>query len=109
MQANVEVQVTTTDLRDSERFDTQVHAAIRRSGSIAVPATVTDLSATGFRVESEERLPLESVVWLKVGTLEPQMARVMWNRRLIAGCRFAAPLHPSVLDKLVALTNPSNG
>ena len=105
MQANVEVQVTTTDLRDSERFDTQVHAAIRRSGSIAVPATVTDLSATGFRVESEERLPLESVVWLKVGTLEPQMARVMWNRRLIAGCRFAAPLHPSVLDKLVALTN----
>ncbi len=108
MEANLEIQLSDSDMRDSRRFDTKVEAAIRRSGSVAVPATVTDLSASGFRVESEERLPRDSVVWLKLGSIEPQMARVMWNRRLIAGCRFAAPLHPSVLEKLVALTTTTS-
>ncbi len=104
MQANAELQLSTSELRQVERFNTRVEAGIRRSGSISIPATVTDLSLTGFQVESEERLPLDCIVWLKLGTLAPQMARVMWNRKLIAGCQFGAPLHPSVLAQLVALT-----
>ena len=106
MHANAELQLSRSDLRLVERFDTHVEAGIRRSGSVAIPAIVTDLSLTGFQVESEERLPVGSVVWLKLGALAPQMARVMWNRRLIAGCQFGAPLHPSVLTQLVALTKP---
>jgi hypothetical protein len=107
MHANAELQLSTSDLRQVERYGTRVEADIRRSGSIAVPAIVTDLSITGFQVQSEERLPNGCTVWLKLGTLAPQMARVMWNRRLVAGCQFSTPLHPSVLAQLVALTQPS--
>ena len=106
MHANAELELSSNDLRRSERFDTRVEAGIRRSGSVAIPAIVTDLSVTGFQVESEERLPLGCIVWLKLGKLAPQMARVMWNRKLIAGCQFSAALHPSVLGQLVALTTP---
>ena len=106
MHANAELQLSTSDLRKVERYDTRVEAGIRRSGSVAIPAIVTDLSLTGFQVQSEERLPNGCIVWLKLGALAPQMARVMWNRKLVAGCQFGAPLHPSVLSQLIALTTP---
>jgi hypothetical protein len=99
MNFNAELQLSGADLRASERFDTKVQAGIRRSGSRSIPAVVTDLSAAGFRVEAEERFPVDSIVWLKLGSLAPQMARVMWSRQLIAGCRFDTPLHASVLEQ----------
>jgi hypothetical protein len=105
MRPNAELQLSVADLREGERFDTKMRAAIRRSGSRSVPAVVTDLSAAGFRVEVEERLPINSIVWLKLGSLAPQMARVMWNHRLVAGCRFDTPLHAYVLEQFRALTS----
>lgn len=105
MNSNAELLLSGANLRESERFDTKVQAGIRRSGSRSVPAVVTDLSAAGFRVEAEERLPIDSVVWLKLGSLAPQMARVVWSRRLIAGCRFDTPLHVSVLEQFRGLAS----
>lgn len=102
MHVKAELQLSGSDQRNTERYDTHMQAGVRRSGSISVPATVTDVSTTGFRVEAEERLPLDTVVWLKMGNLAPLMARVVWSEKLIAGCRFSAPLHPSVLEQLVA-------
>jgi hypothetical protein len=105
MRSNAELQLSEADLRESERFDTRVQAGIRRSGSRSIPTVITDLSAAGFRVEADERLPVGSIVWLKLGSLAPQMARVMWTSRLIAGCRFEAPLHTSVLEQFRAQTS----
>jgi hypothetical protein len=101
MQVRAELQLSRSDQRDSERFDTRMEAGVRRSGSVSVPAVVTDLSRTGFRVEADERLPLDTVVWIKLGTLAPLMARVVWSEKLVAGCRFSAPLHPSVVDQFI--------
>jgi hypothetical protein len=101
MQVKAEIQLPSSDQRISERFDTQMSAGVRRSGSVNVPAVITDLSTTGFRVEAEERLPLDTVVWVKLGNLSPLMARVVWSEKLVAGCRFSAPLHPTVLSQLV--------
>lgn len=94
----------TEDGRSSERFGTQVSVGVRRSGSVSIPGVVIDISATGFRIEALERLPIGTAVWLKIGTLAPQMARVMWNDKLLAGCQFAAPLHPSVVALILAAT-----
>lgn len=102
MKVKAELQVPGSEQRVSERYDTRMDAGVRRSGNVAVPGVVTDLSTTGFRVEAEEKLPLDTVVWLKLGTLSPLMARVVWSDKLVAGCRFSAPLHPSVLEKFVA-------
>jgi hypothetical protein len=104
MRSNAELELSPADLRASERFDTKMAVGIRRSGSRTIPAIVTDLSASGFRVEAEERLPNGAIVWLKLGALAPQMARVMWNRRLIAGCRFDVALSPYVLEQFRVFT-----
>lgn len=101
VKAELELSNAASDQRVTERFDTQVEAGVRRSGSVSVSGVVTDMSTTGFRVECSEKLPVDSVVWLKLGALSPLMARVVWSDKLIAGCRFAAPLHPAVLEQFV--------
>lgn len=97
-----EVSLAADDQRRDERYETAIEGGVRRSGTKRVPGTVRDLSQSGFRIDAEERLPMGSVVWLKIGHLEPLMAEVVWADRLQAGCRFAAPLHPSVLAGLLA-------
>lgn len=87
--------------RINQRFETNLQGGVRRSGTSRISGVVKDLSRSGFRIEAEERLPMDSVVWLKVAHLEPLMAQVVWCDRFSAGCRFAAPLHPSVLDAIL--------
>jgi len=104
VQVAAELSLTGAEHRASERHGTRMEAGVRR-GSIRLPATVTDLSATGFRVATDEKLPVDSVMWIKLGALAPLMARVVWSDGLAAGCVFAAPLHPSVMEQL--LRDPS--
>lgn len=96
-----EVALDDDDNRAAERHETALAGGVRRSGATRIPGIVRDLSCTGFRIEAQERLPKGSVVWLKIGHLEPLMAEVVWTDRLSAGCRFAAPLHQSVLDVIL--------
>lgn len=104
VQVLAEVQLDDPDAdehRIDQRFETHLEGRVRRSGSSRIPGVVKDLSRTGFRIESDEKLPMDTVVWLKVAHLEPLMARVVWADRLSAGCQFAAPLHPSVRDAIL--------
>lgn len=89
--------------RRAPRVGTRLTADVRRSGTIRVRATVTDMSVTGFRLESDERLPLGAPIWVRIGTLAPLEAKVVWRDGYRAGCAFNAPLHPSVLDHIVRI------
>ncbi|USI73253.1 PilZ domain-containing protein [Sphingomonas morindae] len=101
MDMRAELRIGVDDQRGDARHETELAGGVRRSGSMRVPGVVRDISCSGFRIESEEKLPTDAVVWLKIGTLEPLMARVVWSDRLLAGCRFAAPLHPLILERLL--------
>jgi hypothetical protein len=105
MEMRAEVQLDAADAaedhRINQRYETNLEGRVRRSGTSRVPGVVKDLSRSGFRIEADEKLPMDSVVWLKVAHLEPLMAQVVWCDRLSAGCRFAAPLHPSVLEAIL--------
>ncbi|WP_419825401.1 PilZ domain-containing protein [Sphingomonas sp.] len=101
MQAELQIEAV-EEQRAAERYDTVLPGGVRRSGSSRVAGTVRDLSRSGFRIDAQERLPQGSVVWLKIGHLEPLMAEVVWSEGLSAGCRFAATLHPSVLETVLA-------
>ena len=92
----------TTEQRGAARVDTELKAEVRRDGTTRVPGIVTDMSITGFRVRSHEKLPLGGTVWVRIDPLAPLMAQVVWTQQYIAGCTFAAPLHPAVLDHLAA-------
>ena len=91
----------TGNQRVSNRFATRMSVGVRRMGNSRIPASVTDLSTSGCRIEADERLPKDSVVWIKLGQLAPITARVVWTDRLLAGCAFTEPLHPSVLHQLL--------
>lgn len=100
VEVSAELSLTGAENRSGARFDTRMEAGVRH-GSSRIPAIVTDLSAAGFRVATEETLPAGAVVWVRLGALAPLMARVVWSDGPAAGCVFAAPLHPSVMEQLL--------
>lgn len=87
--------------RRAPRVGTRLKADVRRSGTVRVHATVTDMSMTGFRLECDERLPIGAAIWVRIGQLSPLEAKVVWRDGYLAGCAFTNPLHPSVLDHIV--------
>lgn len=101
MKAELQIE-TVEEQRVAERFDTALPGGVANARDGRVPGIVRDLSRSGFRIETSERLPQGSVVWLKLGELEPLMAEVVWADRIAAGCRFAAPLHPALVDAILA-------
>lgn len=87
--------------RRAPRIGTRLKADVRRSGTVRVQATVTDMSMTGFRLQSDERLPLGAPIWLRIGQLAPLEAKVVWRDGYLAGCAFNTPLNSYVLDHIV--------
>ena len=92
----------TTEQRRATRVGTDLKADVRRGGATRIPGIVTDMSISGFRVRADEKLPLGSTVWVRINPLAPLMAQVIWSQHYVAGCTFSSPLHPAVLDHIVA-------
>ena len=87
--------------RQAERRAVTVDAGLRQRGASGVSVQVIDLSTHGFRAKTHLDLQPGVDVWLKLGNLEPQHARVAWMDGFLVGCQFVRPLHPAVLDMLV--------
>ncbi len=87
--------------RRADRKSVSVDAGLRQRGASGVGVQVLDLSTHGFRARTHLDLQPGTDVWLKLGTLEPQHARVAWADGLLIGCQFVRPLHPAVLDMLL--------
>lgn len=91
--------------RKSSRVVVDFSAGLRpRGGTAAVTVHVLDLSVDGFRVDSMLDLQIGMDVWLRLPGLEPIHAKVAWIDGYLAGCAFERPLHPAVLDMIIART-----
>lgn len=91
--------MTQENRRDS-RYDVEVEATI---GNEAVPGSairVTNVSARGCRFASVKRLEKGSNIVLAFGAAAMLEAKVRWRVGGAHGVRFAAPLHPVVLDHI---------
>ena len=88
--------------RKSQRVPVEIGAALRQRGASGVSVQIMDLSVDGFRVATHLDLFEGSDVWLRLGGLEACHAKVMWVSGHLVGCRFTRPLHPAVLDMVVA-------
>ena len=75
-----------------------VHA---RSGQRRQEAEARDLSPTGVRLQTLNPLRAGSVMWLKIGNLEPLEITVVWSEGFSAGCRFTQAIHPAVYRALL--------
>jgi hypothetical protein len=89
-------------IRRGERVATRLAVDVRQTGYYArIPAVITNLSITGFHLQSQGKLKLKGRIWVRIGSLAPLMAEVIWNDAGCAGCAFSQPLHPAILDHIV--------
>jgi hypothetical protein len=88
--------------RNSTRLPVAMKAEMRRPGGWGVGAKIADLSTHGCKVETHLELQEGSIVWIRLPGLEPTPAKVAWVRGYEIGCAFERPLHPAVLDLIVA-------
>lgn len=86
--------------RRSERRRLAVRVKYRRK-IVRLVAKTIDLSCHGLRMTGAERFRDGDTVWITLPGLEPRKASVVWTNGFEAGCNFADPLHPAVLDAIV--------
>ncbi|MDF8333840.1 PilZ domain-containing protein [Novosphingobium cyanobacteriorum] len=86
--------------RRSERNRLGVRIKYRRR-IVRLAAQTIDLSCHGLRLSGMERFRVGDTVWITLPGLEPRRANVVWAERFQAGCEFAEPLHPAVLEAVV--------
>lgn len=72
-----------------------------------LPATIDDFSCNGCRIGNQVRtLSVGSRVTIRFEGLEPPSGLVKWSKSDFTGVQFEAPLHPSVLERLLRAYGP---
>ena len=93
---------TGRETRKAPRIAVTIGAGLRTQGKPGDPATVIDISTDGFRAETLNPMPLGANVWLKLRGLETLYAKIVRVDGVIIGCEFATPLHPAVVERMIA-------
>ncbi len=91
-----------TIARRSRRLEVDLGAGLRQRGATSVPVHVLDLSVEGFRAATTLQIQAGDDVWLRLPGIEPRAAQVVWVEKSVIGCAFAHPLHPAVLEMVIA-------
>ncbi|WP_114953550.1 PilZ domain-containing protein [Sphingosinicella terrae] len=91
--------------RRAERLPVTLGAGLRQRGASGVTVQIVDLSTDGFRVATHLELAVGTDVWLRLPGLEACHGRVVWAEGPSVGCAFERPLHPAVVDMIVAKSN----
>jgi hypothetical protein len=86
--------------RKSSRSAIKVKARLLVSKGVSFQVDVLDLSATGFRIETANYIPLARRVYLTLPGFQALSATVVWNERELYGCEFSHPLYSSVFAHL---------
>ena len=95
-------QESRRDGRRSKRVAVELGAGLRARGGTGVSIEILDLSVSGFRASTHLDLEPGADVWLRLPGLEPYQATVAWAKGNYVGCKFERPLHPAVLEMIVA-------
>lgn len=88
--------------RSAERLPVELGAGLRQRGASGVSVQIMDLSTDGFKAATHLELHPGTDVWLRLPGLESSHAQVKWAEGHYIGCAFVRPLHPAVLDMVVA-------
>jgi hypothetical protein len=89
--------------RAAERRHVQIAVKVRRPGESWFTSRITDVSTSGFRLQSFMKLTVGADIWIMLPGFEGRRARVTWTRAHESGCAFERPLHPAILDHIVQI------
>ncbi len=90
--------------RVAERRHVQIAVKVRRPGETWFSSRITDVSVSGFRLQSFMKLTIGNDIWIMLPGFEGRRARVTWTHAHESGCAFERPLHPAILDHVVRLS-----
>lgn len=82
---------------------------LRRPGEAWFLSGISDLSTTGFRVQTFVKLVPGTDLWIMLPGFEGRRAQVMWVQDHEAGCNFERPLYPAIFDHIVRLARAAEG
>src|SRR3546814_3295221 len=74
---------------------------LRRQGGNWFNARLSNLSLTGFRVQTFARLVLDSTIWVMLPGFDGRRAKIIGTRDYEADCLFERPLHAAIFDHLL--------
>ncbi|MBN8816490.1 MAG: PilZ domain-containing protein [Sphingomonas sp.] len=93
---------TRDDNRRQPRHEVVLRARLRNRATAKFDIRIIDMSVTGFRAEAHYGLNVGDIVWIKLPGLQGLEANIAWRHKEIVGGHFRQPLHPAVLDHLIA-------
>ncbi|RVT41902.1 PilZ domain-containing protein [Sphingobium algorifonticola] len=99
---------TTETSRSDQRHNVLIGVKLRRPGETWFTSRVSDLSPTGFRIQTFVKLAPGMDLWIMLPGFEGRRAQVMWARDHEAGCNFERPLHPAIFDHIIRLAKVRN-
>jgi len=79
---------------------------VRRKGESWFRSRITEMSLSGFRLQSSARFSIGMEIWVMFTGFEGRRASVSWVRNHVAGCRFENPLHPAIFDHILHMSEP---
>lgn len=95
-----ECLLTKSDNRGTRRERSGLPLSLRARGAHAQPATLSDLSCTGCRIEGIKVRCDDTPFWIRLPGIESKAARVVWANQGEAGFEFERPLHPAVAQQI---------
>lgn len=98
---NARQNIRSTQARTDTRHNVLIGVKLRRSGESWFASKVSDLSLTGFRVQTFVKLVVGMELWIMLPGFEGRRAQVMWVHDHEAGCNFERALHPAIFDHIV--------
>lgn len=77
---------------------------VRRPGESWFKSQITDVSVSGFRLQSFMKMATGDELWIMLPGFEGRRAHVLWTQAHESGCLFERPLHPAILDHIVKIS-----
>jgi hypothetical protein len=90
------------DTRRNERHPVEIQGRYRTGSGQPRDVIVTDLSKSGCRIFDRFcNLDLGRFITLRIGSIGPIDAKVVWRKSDVAGLQFGNDIHPQVLEHMV--------
>ncbi|MBX7541118.1 PilZ domain-containing protein [Qipengyuania sphaerica] len=91
------------DLRREQRYSITVNGRYRKGTGVRFDIAIRDLSEYGCQfADLVGRLQKDEEITIRIGEIGPIPSRVKWVEKRQAGVEFDEPLHPSVLEHIIA-------
>jgi hypothetical protein len=90
-----------SDRRYAIRINVHIDAELLDQGRRRCAVTLTNLSITGCRFESNYPLRLPAPVTLLIDGINPIVGEVVWKEGNLIGCHFAEPLSPTICNRII--------